>query len=96
VSAHPLDRHSARYILANMMGRLLDDGDLQKLGLDPKQYGANSMQAGFLTFAAAKGAKLFEMMDTSRHKSVNTLRGLREVGRCLPRSGRRGAALRGQ
>jgi site-specific recombinase XerD len=46
-----------------------------KLGLDPKQYGAHSMRAGFLTSAAAKGANLFKMMDVSRHKSVDTLRG---------------------
>jgi site-specific recombinase XerD len=46
-----------------------------KLGLDPKQYGAHSMRAGFLTSAAAKGANLFKMMDISRHKSVDTLRG---------------------
>jgi hypothetical protein len=46
-----------------------------KLGLDPKQYGAQSMRAGFLTSAAVKGANLFKMMDVSRHKSVDTLRG---------------------
>jgi formate dehydrogenase assembly factor FdhD len=46
-----------------------------KLGLDPKQYGAHSMRAGFLTSAAAKGANLFKMMDVSRHRSVDTLRG---------------------
>src|SRR4029077_8120674 len=46
-----------------------------KLGLDPKQYGAHSMRAGFLTSAAAKGANLFKMMDVSRHKSVDTLKG---------------------
>jgi site-specific recombinase XerD len=46
-----------------------------KLGLDPKQYGAHSMRAGFLTSAAAKGANLFKMMDISRHKSVGTLKG---------------------
>ena len=33
------------------------------------------MRAGFLTSAAAKGANLFKMMDISRHKSVDTLRG---------------------
>ena len=30
---------------------------------------------GFLTSAAARGASLFKMMDVSRHKSVDTLRG---------------------
>jgi site-specific recombinase XerD len=46
-----------------------------KLGLDPKQYGAHSLRAGFLTSAAVKGANLFKMMDVSRHKSVDTLKG---------------------
>jgi hypothetical protein len=40
-----------------------------------RQYGAHSMRAGFLTSAASKGANLFKMMDLSRHKSVDTLRG---------------------
>jgi len=31
--------------------------------------------AGFLTSAAGKGASIFKMMDVSRHKSVDTLRG---------------------
>ena len=31
VSGHQLDEESARQIPANMMGRLLDDGDLRKL-----------------------------------------------------------------
>jgi site-specific recombinase XerD len=46
-----------------------------KLGLNPKEFGAHSLRAGFLTSAAAKGANLFKMMDVSRHKSVDTLRG---------------------
>ncbi len=48
---------------------------IAKLGLDPKQYGAHSLRAGFLTSAAARGASIFRMMDISRHKSVDTLRG---------------------
>ena len=32
-------------------------------------------QAGFLTSAAKRGASIFKMMDQSRHKSVDTLRG---------------------
>jgi hypothetical protein len=33
------------------------------------------VRAGFLTSAAGKGASIFKMMDVSRHKSVDTLRG---------------------
>ena len=60
-------------LTAQTICRLVKD-HAAKLGLDPKQYGAHSMRAGFLTSAAAKGANLFKMMDVSRHKSVDTLR----------------------
>lgn len=46
-----------------------------RLGLDPAAFGGHSLRAGFLTSAAAKGASVFKMMDISRHKSVDTLRG---------------------
>ena len=47
----------------------------QQIELDAKAFGGHSLRAGFLTSAAAKGASVFKMMDTSRHKSVDTLRG---------------------
>jgi hypothetical protein len=34
-----------------------------------------SLRAGFLTSAAKRGANLLKMMDVSRHRSVDTLRG---------------------
>lgn len=46
-----------------------------KLGLDPNQYGAHSLRAGFATSAAARGANLFRIMDVTRHKNVETLKG---------------------
>jgi len=45
------------------------------LGLDARTFGGHSLRAGFLTSAAARGASIFKMMDVSRHKSVDTLRG---------------------
>jgi site-specific recombinase XerD len=45
------------------------------VGLEPAQYAAHSLRAGFCTSAASKGASLFKIMDTTRHKSVDTLRG---------------------
>jgi hypothetical protein len=33
------------------------------------------LRAGFLTSAAKRGASIFKMMDQSRHKSIDTLRG---------------------
>jgi hypothetical protein len=38
-------------------------------------FSGHSLRAGFLTSAAAKGASIFKMIDVSRHKSVDTLRG---------------------
>jgi hypothetical protein len=35
----------------------------------------DSLRAGFLTSAAKRGALIFKMMDQSRHRSVETLRG---------------------
>ena len=46
-----------------------------RLGLDPAMFSGHSLRAGFLTSAAARGASIFRMMDVSRHKSVDTLRG---------------------
>jgi hypothetical protein len=40
-----------------------------------RSYRENSLRSSFLTSAAAKGASMFKMMDVSRHKSVDTLRG---------------------
>lgn len=34
-----------------------------------------SLRAGFITSAAKSGASLFKIMDVSRHRSVETVRG---------------------
>ena len=44
-------------------------------GLDPASFAGHSLRAGFLTSAAEAGASVFKMMEVSRHKSVDTLRG---------------------
>jgi site-specific recombinase XerD len=46
-----------------------------RLRLDPHQFAGHSLRAGFLTSAASRGASIFKMMDVSRHRSVDTLRG---------------------
>jgi site-specific recombinase XerD len=46
-----------------------------RAGLDPKGFAGHSLRAGFCTSAAEHGASIFKMMDVSRHKSVDTLRG---------------------
>jgi site-specific recombinase XerD len=47
----------------------------QRVGLDAKMFSGHSLRSGFLTSAAANGASIFKMMDVSRHKSADTLRG---------------------
>lgn len=47
----------------------------ENVGLDPALFAGHSLRAGFLTSAAKRGASIFKMMDQSRHKSVDTLRG---------------------
>jgi integrase len=47
----------------------------EKAGYDPDAFSAHSTRSGFLTSAAARGASVFKLMDVSRHKSVDTLRG---------------------
>jgi site-specific recombinase XerD len=47
----------------------------ERAGLDASVFSGHSLRAGFLTSAAGKGASIFKMMDVSRHKSVDTLRG---------------------
>ena len=46
-----------------------------RAGFDPSLFSGHSLRSGFLTSAAANGASIFKMMDVSRHKSVDTLRG---------------------
>jgi hypothetical protein len=47
----------------------------ERIGLDPRLLSGRSLRAGFLTSAARRGASIFKMMDVSRHRSIDTLRG---------------------
>ena len=47
----------------------------EAVGLNPADFASHSLRAGFLTSAAEAGASVFKMMEVSRHKSVDTLRG---------------------
>jgi site-specific recombinase XerD len=47
----------------------------ERAGFDAGTFSGHSLRSGFLTSAAGKGASIFKMMDVSRHKSVDTLRG---------------------
>ncbi|WP_028487842.1 site-specific integrase [Thiothrix lacustris] len=44
-------------------------------GLNPDDFSGHSLRSGFITSASESGANLFKIMDVSRHKSVQTVRG---------------------
>jgi hypothetical protein len=46
-----------------------------RAGFDASTFSGHSLRAGFLTSVSGKGASIFKMMDVSRHKSADTLRG---------------------
>jgi site-specific recombinase XerD len=45
----------------------------ERLRLNPADFGAHSLRAGFLTSAARRGASVFKMRDVSGHKSMDVL-----------------------
>ncbi|MCU1248864.1 MAG: integrase/recombinase xerD [Edaphobacter sp.] len=47
----------------------------ERAGLDPAEFSGHSLRAGFLTSAAKRGASMFKMMATSRHRSPASLVG---------------------
>ena len=47
----------------------------RRVGLNAEDFSGHSLRSGFLTSAARRGASIFKMMDVSRHRSVDTLRG---------------------
>jgi site-specific recombinase XerD len=65
----------------------------ERAGFDAGSFSGHSLRSGFLTSAAGRGASIFKMMDVSRHKSVETLRGYVRDDRNVQGSCRRGAAL---
>jgi len=50
-------------------------GYAERAGLDPALFAGHSLRAGFLTSAAVAGASVFKMMEVSRHRSLETVRG---------------------
>jgi hypothetical protein len=45
------------------------------VGIDPSTVAAHSMRSGYLTSAAETGASIWKLIEQSRHKSLNTVRG---------------------
>ena len=73
----PIDRHGnllPSRLTAQSVARIVKVY-AARAGFDASTFSGHSLRAGFLTSAAGKGASIFKMMDVSRHKSVDTLRG---------------------
>ena len=47
----------------------------ERAGFRPEDFAGHSLRAGFLTSGAENGASVFKLMEVSRHKSMDTLRG---------------------
>ena len=65
---------SARRLSARAVAELVK-AYARRAGLKAADFSGHSLRSGFLTSAAARGASIFKMMDVSRHKSIDTLRG---------------------
>lgn len=44
-------------------------------GFAPEEFAGHSLRAGFLTSAAEAGANIFKMVEVSRHRTIETVRG---------------------
>jgi integrase len=47
----------------------------RRAGLDARSFAGHSLRSGFITSAARRGASVLKMMEVSRHRSVDSLRG---------------------
>ena len=45
----------------------------ERIGLDPKEYSGHSLRAGFVTSAAAHGARMDKIMEVTRHRNPATV-----------------------
>ena len=64
-----------RYALADKSVALIVKKYAAKAGLEVDDFAGHSLRSGFTTSAAEAGANLFKIMDVTRHKSVDTVRG---------------------
>ena len=71
-----VDRHgrlSGGRMDSGSVGRIIKRA-VKRTGRDPKDFGAHSTRAGFITSAAANGASEHSIAKTSNHRSVQVLR----------------------
>lgn len=75
VPIHPPRRPSSGIRLTDRSVANIVKSHAERVGLDPALFSGHSLRAGFLTSAAKRGASIFKMMATSRHRSTASLVG---------------------
>jgi site-specific recombinase XerD len=68
------DRVSQKRISDNAIGEIVKRY-AAAAGFDPKEFAGHSLRAGFVTSALEHGADVLKVMDVTRHRRVETLKG---------------------
>jgi hypothetical protein len=68
-------RQGRRGLSAQSVADIVKTRGLSAPGSSPRPFAGHSLRSGFITSAAKRGALIFKMMDVSRPRSVDTLRG---------------------
>jgi site-specific recombinase XerD len=68
------DRVSRKRLSDNAIGEIVKRY-AAAAGFDPKDFAGHSLRAGFVTSALEHGADMFRVMDVTRHRRVETLKG---------------------
>ena len=58
-----------------MAGALVVEHYTERTGFHPEEFAGHSLRAGFLTSDAEAKASVFKLIEVSRHKIMDTLRG---------------------
>jgi site-specific recombinase XerD len=74
VSVGKGDRISGRRLSGNAIGEIVKRY-AAAAGFDAREFAGHSLRAGFVTSALEDGADLFKVMDVTRHRRVETLKG---------------------
>jgi integrase len=72
---------TGKHLHGNRIAQIVQEA-VAAIGLDPRQYGAHSMRAGFVSEALANGASQIMVARQTGHASIETLR-IYERGRNL-------------
>jgi site-specific recombinase XerD len=71
------NKHAQRVGAERLTGRIVAmivQQNAERLGFDPRTFGAHSLRSGLVTSAVKRGVSLLKICDQTRHKSVEMLR----------------------